>query len=139
MGNSALRMKREIVTDPLSVDDLRSDLKKNISFIKKLGVSRILVLFGFSWGKYIYSGEWEDIEVSVDEIQKMINDAEKKEYGKLGDDNLYITIPEFIARLHYSYETDIHLSYSEKNRFVERVIKRWSSNGWFFGKDKKIL
>jgi hypothetical protein len=137
MEDIALKMKKEIVTDPLSVGDLRSDLKKNISLIKKLGVSRILVLFGFSWGKNIYNGEWQDIEVSVDEVQEMINDAEKKEYGKIGDDNLYITIPEFIARLHYSYETDIHLSYSEKNGFVEKVLKRWSSKGWFFGKDKK--
>ena len=138
MEDIALIMKKEIVTDPLSAEDLRSDLKKNISLIKKFGVSQLFILFGFSWGKHIYDGEWEEIEVSVDEVQKMIDDAEKKEYGKIGDDNLYITIPEFIARLHYSYETDIHLSYSEKNRFVEKVMKRWSSNGWFFGKDKKI-
>ena len=138
MEDISLKMKKEIVTDPLSVKDLRTDLKKNISLIKKLGVSRLSVLFGFSWGKHIYEGEWEDIEVSVDEVQKMIDDAEKKEYGKIGDDNLYITIPEFLARLHYSYEIDIHLSYAEKNEFVEKVLKRWSSNGWFFGKDKKI-
>ncbi|MBN2061992.1 MAG: hypothetical protein JW882_16405 [Deltaproteobacteria bacterium] len=139
MEDIALKMKREVVTDPISVKDLKTDLKKNISLIRKLGVSKLFVLFGFSWGRHIYDGEWKEIEVSVDEMQKMINDAEKKEYGKLGDDNLYITIPEFIARLHYSYETDIHLSYSEKNQFVDIVLKRWSSNGWFFGKEKKVL
>ena len=138
MEDIALKMRKEIVTDPLSVKDLRADLRKNISLIRRLGVSQLSVLFGFSWGKRIYNGEWEEIEVSVDAIEKMIDDAEKKGYGKIGDDNLYITIPEFIARLHYSYETDIHLSYSGKNRFVDKIIKRWSSNGWFFGKDKKI-
>ena len=51
-------------------------------------------------------------------------------YGLLGDDNLYISVPDLEVQLSYTYETDIHLAYASINRFVEQVKNRWDSDQW---------
>lgn len=130
-------MQKEIVTDPLSVEDLWSDLRMNIDMLKQAGVRQVLLLFGFSWGNFIYTAQWKDMAVSVDAVEGRILDAEKKGYGMLGDDNLYVTIPEFKIRLQYSHETDIHISYSESNAFVDALLERWMSNQWFLERPKR--
>lgn len=123
-------MNREIVTDPLEAEDLWSDLRINIEMLNTMGVTKVLLLFGFAWGNAIYQGAWTDIPATPEEVEKRIAQAETEGHGKLGSDNLYITIPKLNARLQYSYETDIHLSYSQSNAFVNAILKRWSSQQW---------
>ena len=123
-------MNTEIVTDPLSVEDLWSDLRSNIQLLTKMQITRVNCLFGYSWGNLIYSGHWHDIPIALNEIEDLILRYQRKEYGLLGDDNLYISVPDLEVQLSYTYETDIHLAYASINRFVEQVKNRWDSDQW---------
>lgn len=123
-------MNRELVTDPLDVDDLWRDLRATIDWLARQGVEEVLVMFGFSWGKHIYEKEWVDLPVRVDALEQRVQEAERRNFGRLGRDNLYITIPQFEARLNYSYESDIHLSHGEDNAFVLAVRQRWQNEQW---------
>lgn len=129
-------MDKNIVTDPLGAEDLWSDFRLNIDLLKKLDIAEVLVMFGFSWGNKIYTGRWQDISMTVSEVETSVVDAESNGFGKLGDDNLYITIPLLKARLTYSYETDIHLAYAEENDFVRKVKARWSKNDWLIESER---
>lgn len=123
-------MNIEAVTDPLSIDDLWDDLHHNIQLLAQMKISRTFCFFGFSWGKHIYEGKWDDIPVERDQITPLIRKYEKLEYGRLGDDNIYITIPELDAKVSYTHEVDIHLSYSTVNPFVRQILDRWESEQW---------
>ena len=132
-------MNREMVTDPLGVEDLWSDLRINLESLKRLGVKEILLLFGFSWGKSIYREEktWHEMPAALDEVEKLIFDAQDKGYGTLGQDNLYMSIHDFDARLQYSNDIDIHLSFGKMNPFVKSVLDRWRANEWFTEKQPR--
>jgi hypothetical protein len=123
-------MNRELVTDPLGAEDLWADLRTNIKLLKTAGYTEALVFFGFGWGKHIYEDQWQDLAMDLDAMEQRIVEAESKGFGSLGDDNLYFTIEALPIRLNYSYERDIHLSYSDENDIVSAIRERWLSQGW---------
>ncbi len=123
-------MNKEIITDPLSPEDLWQDLKNNIKAFKTLEISQVLVLYGFSWGTHFYDGHWTELPVDVDKLEGLLLQAVEKGYGALGHDNLYISIPGFDMKLQYSHETDIHLSFGDDNELVRSICERWKDNEW---------
>jgi hypothetical protein len=123
-------MHIEIVSDPLEPDDLWNDLTANIQLLQTLNIPEVLLLFGFSWGKYIYQDQWQEIPTPTGSIAESIRRFEEVRYGQLSRDNLYLTVPEWQARVQYSYESDIHLSYEKTNPFVDSVMERWTSQRW---------
>ena len=123
-------MNREIVTDPLGVEDLWADLRANIELLKVSGYTAALVFFGFAWGKDIYEGQWKEIPMLLDDLELTVHKAEDKGFGSLGNDNLYFTIEELQLRLNYSYESIIHLSYSEGNEIALTIHRRWLLQEW---------
>lgn len=132
-------MFREMVTDPLAVEDLWDDLRQNLGHLKALGVDQVLLLFGFSWGTFFYKkgDAWDDIPVALDKVEQMIKLAHEKGHGALGHDNLYMSIPQFDARLQYSHDIDIHISFGKMNPFVQAVLDRWTDNQWFLEKQPR--
>jgi hypothetical protein len=132
-------MNREIITDPLDATDLKTDLHQNMALLQDMNIKKVLLLFGFAWGKFIYPGNWEDMAATPVTVEAMVRNVEKKGYGSLGNDNLYITVPTLKIRLQYSYEGDIHLSYSSPDNFVQQVFQRWSKSDWFIESKKKRL
>ena len=50
-------MITEIVTDPLSIEDLWFDLRENIRLLERMRVARVKCLFGYSWGKFRLFGQ----------------------------------------------------------------------------------
>jgi hypothetical protein len=123
-------MHSEIITDPLQGADLRHDLTVNLARMKALGLQEISLLFGFSWGNHIYEKDWKDIPVSPDDAQAMVQRAERQEFGKLGDDNLYLFVKDYNLRLLYSHDADIHLSFGTPNRLVHDILDRWNGMQW---------
>lgn len=120
----------EIVTDPLQGADLRHDLEANLTRMAAMGVHEITLLFGYSWGNHIYEKEWKDLAVSPAEVLALVRKAEKQGYGRMGDDNLYLTVDKFNLRLQYSHEADIHLSFATPNPLVRDILKRWIAMQW---------
>jgi hypothetical protein len=126
-------MIREVVTDPLDAADLWHDLHETIRLTEQLGLRDLRLFFGFAWGKQIYEGRWVEIATSPEQVEPRIADAERRQYGRLGDDNVYIRMPEIDVRVEYSYETVIHLSYAQDNAFVKATLNRWRSSQWLIG------
>ena len=123
-------MNRELVTDPLGAEDLWADLKENVGFLKESGYAEAMVFFGYGWGEHIYEDKWKEVPVPLDDLEARIRDAENKGFGSLGKDNLYFTIEDIPIRLSYSYESVIHLSYSEGSDIASTIKERWLSRGW---------
>ena len=123
-------MQSEIATDPLRGIDLRCDLEANLARLKALGVLEISLLFGFSWGRHIYETQWEELPSSPDEARMLVCRAEKSGSGRLGDDNLYLTVRKYDLRLLYTHEADIHLSFATPNHLVRDILYRWETNQW---------
>ncbi len=123
-------MIREVITDPLDAADLWADLRENLRLIQQMGINEVYLFFGYSWGKHVYAEQWVEIPVHPAQVEQRIIDAEHKQYGSVGDDNLYVRIPDIEVRVEYTYETDIHISYAEENSFVKTVLERWRANGW---------
>lgn len=123
-------MQAEIVTDPLQASDLRNDLKANIRRMTAMGVREVGLLFGYAWGQHVYEKEWKELSVSPEEVHALVRRAEKQGYGRIGDDNLYLTVEKFNLRLQYSHEADIHLSFGTPNPLVRDIIERWTTQQW---------
>ena len=123
-------MHHELVSDPLGAEDLWADLTTNIELLKAAGHTDALVLFGFAWGRHFYKDQWHDLPMALDVLTQRVAEAEAKKWGRLGDDNLYITIEALSIRLHYSHESDIHLSHGDENPVVASIRQRWLSLGW---------
>lgn len=132
-------MLAEIITDPLQGTDLRHDLEVNLARMKALGVTGIWLFFGFSWGNHIYETQWKELPVSTDQAQALVHRAEKLGLGRLGDDNLYITVEKFDLRLQYSHEADIHLSFGAPNRLVHDILDRWRDMQWLCYNQSRAL
>ena len=128
-------MNKEIVTDPLTANDLWSDLKHNVSYLLQQDIKQVHCLFGYSWGNYIYKDCWHDLPIDLENLEALIKRYEALKYGRLGDDNMYINVPELDTRICYSHEADIHLSFSNTNLLVENILHRWDSDQWrLYGK-----
>ncbi len=132
-------MIAEIITDPLQGRDLRHDLGVSLAGMKALGVAEVSLLFGFSWGSRIYEKAWEELPVSPDQAQALVRRAEKQGFGRLGDDNLYLTVEKFNLRLQYSHEADIHLSFNTPNRLVHDILDRWAAMQWLCYNQSRVL
>lgn len=132
-------MNREIITDPLDAKDLKVDLRQNMVLLQEWGIYKILLLFGYAWGNSYYRGIWKDIPVTPGQVENLVTEIEHKGYGALGNDNLYITIPDLEVRLQYSYECDIHLSYSIPDDFVQSIYDRWTAKDWFIESKRRRL
>jgi hypothetical protein len=77
-----------------------------------------------------------EIPIHPAQVAQRIIEAERKQYGSVGDDNFYVRIPDIEVRMEYTYETDIHLSYAEENSFVKTVLERWNANEWLMERKK---
>ena len=132
-------MIAEIITDPLRRTDLRHDLGVNLTRMKALGVAEVSLLFGFSWGKHIYEKAWKELPVAPAEALALVRRAEKLGFGRLGDDNLYLTVGKFNLRLQYSHEADIHLSFNKPNRLVHDILERWTAMQWLCYNQSRAL
>lgn len=115
-------------TKELKRELLLADVDHLIDVCKEYCIDTFTVLFGFSWG--IDYHDWVPQELSVDKLKDEILQAEKMEWGQLGDNDLYITIPKFNLEILYCHHADIHIEYDEENEIVKTIRKSWQDKEW---------
>jgi len=120
----------ELIGCPPHVTAVREDFERFLSEIETCGIGRIELLFGFAWANDIYPGDWEPQWLSAAEIRRVVSEAETRELGAIGSDDLFLTIPELASQRQYCHEADIHLESQAPSAYTESVKRDWIVRGW---------
>jgi hypothetical protein len=122
-------MRREILTYPLSKQDLREELRHFVAFFGGKGVATCRVLFGSAWGIHYYPGkEWSEEEVALTNLITKVEEVEASGIGKLGLDDLFLKVPgmEFL----FCNDSDIHVFFTKHHPDIESFYQRWKTLGF---------
>jgi hypothetical protein len=112
----------------LSRPDLQADLRALLEVAEQEQILSLSVLFGFAWG--IEYRDYEYFDIGPSEILAEVSEAERREVGMLGNDDLVIRDRGEQWEVLYCHEADIHLDYNATCRVVEACLSRWSTMGW---------
>lgn len=89
------------------------------------------VVFGFAWGIEIYEHDWFELELTGSELRDRVATAEAAGLGRIGSDDLYITLPELGVERQYCHEADIHVTAADsRHPYVESERQSWLDKGW---------
>lgn len=73
---------------------------------------------------------WEAWRLSPPEIRRVVADAETRQLGILGYDDLYLVISQLACERHYCHEADVHLNSENPSPYTESVKRDWVTRGW---------
>lgn len=124
-------MQQEIITTVIGRDALRAELVFLTASLPAWGISECSVLFGFAWGNEYYPGNtWDYIRLPAEAVQGEVERVEAIGSGSLGDDDLFVFLPEFGTEFRFCHEEDLHLSYDAPSDLSVFFLRRWSDKGF---------
>jgi hypothetical protein len=127
-------MRYEIIGSPPeknSTSAVREDFDRFLTGLEHSDIRSVSVVFGFAWGMEIYDGDWTKLNLSINELRKRVETAESQNLGRIGCDDLHVTVPELNIEQTYCHETDVHIvADSEANLHLESQRKFWLEHGW---------
>ena len=116
---------------PLPVPELiRNEYDFLIHRSKTEGWKKLRLMFGFAWANDIYEWDWIEEDLGPEEVRDRVAFAEAKTRGKVGSDDLFVTILEHDVRYLFCHESDIHLEGRKRNPFLRDEVRRFRSMGW---------
>jgi hypothetical protein len=116
---------------PPDFETVRRDFDEFVTDLESRPLEKVRVLFGFAWGNVIYEHDWLELDLTGSELRSRVANAEAAGLGKIGADDLYITIPTLGVQRQYCHEADIHVTAADaKHPYVEAERQRWLSRGW---------
>ncbi len=118
----------ECHTKRIGRDALISYVRDFISYFKYIGETSCSVVLGWSWALTYYEKDWLPIEVNLDNLLSFITKIESRGIGKIGKEDLYISIRQIEFKL--CHEGDIHMKFSEKSEATEYFFSKWKSVGY---------
>jgi len=122
-------MKREVLTYPLSEQQVRAELAHVVEFYLAKGATTCRVLFGFAWGnKYYPSNEWFEEDVALINLSAKVAEVEATGLGRIGSDDLYLRMDDLEFR--FCHDSDIHISFIEHHPEMEHFYQRWKMLGF---------
>ena len=125
----------ELVTKSLTPELLWNDLRHFVTIAEKCGHASAEVMFGFAWGLEAGDEGWRDLTVQVSSIAARVEKAEREWEGRLGYDDLYVTVPAAQVRVRYCNDMDIHLSFTAPSSVTKLVLNFWLQNSWILPSD----
>ena|SRR5688572_30839864 len=124
-----ISINREILTHPLSKQQIHEELRHFVEFFSAKGVTTCRVLFGFAWGNEYYpSNEWSDEEIELTNLIKKVEEVEASGLGAVGSDDLFVKVPSM--EFQFCHESDIHISFTEHHPDTESFLQRWKTQGF---------
>jgi hypothetical protein len=124
-------MNHGFVGRPPDAETVRKDFDEFVSELESRPSEKVRVLFGFAWANEIYEHDWLELNLTGRELRSRVAQAEAAGLGRIGSDDLYITLPEFGVERQYCHEADIHVTAADaKHPYVEAERQRWVSKGW---------
>ena len=122
-------MQREVLTHPLSGQQLRDELRYFVQFYSAKGIVSCSVLFGHAWGiNYYPTKDWLEEDVHLSNLLAKVEQVEASGLGRLGTDDLFLKLQglEFL----FCNDSDIHLIFSASHPDVEYFFQRWKQLGF---------
>jgi hypothetical protein len=124
-------MNHGFVGRPPDAEALRKDFDEFVSELESKPSEKVRVLFGFAWANEIYEHDWLELNLTGSELRSRVAHAEAAGLGRIGSDDLYITLPEIGVERQYCHEADIHVTAADaKHPYVEAERQSWVSKGW---------
>ena len=125
-------MRREIVTQPISTEQIHQELVFLVEYFKLLGHTQCEVVFGSAWGIDYYPGnDWHVVQMPLEELIPEVRRVEAAgEWGGLGSNDLYITRPPLDLDFRFCSDSDIHLSFDQPSEITESFYQRWKERGY---------
>ena len=122
-------MEREILTYPITADELNDELAFVAQYFSKKGVENCSVLFGFAWGNEYYStNEWFDEQIALSNLVEKVREVEASGIGKIGRDDLFVNIAGLEFR--FCNDSDVHIYFTEHSDEIEYFYSRWKALGY---------
>jgi hypothetical protein len=122
-------MKREVLTYPLSEQQMREELAHVVEFYLAKSATTCRVLFGYAWGNdYYLTKEWLEEEVALNNLIAKVAKVEATGVGRIGSDDLFLQVDdlEFL----FCHDSDIHISFIEHHPEMEHFYQRWKMLGF---------
>ena len=86
-----------------------------LACLSRHGVTTVSVMFGYDWG------EWEYETVELASLRSRVKEAEARELGWLGTDDLFIKV-ENVVEIQYCHHADIHLRYIQEDHPLTKEL-----------------
>jgi len=109
-------LKYELIGTPPQSDAVaavRSDFEALVHDLEASPSKRVSVVFGFAWGNEIYERDWVALELSGAELRARVAAAEASGFGRVGSDDLHITLPDVGVERTCCHEADVHVIAAE--------------------------
>lgn len=124
-------MNREIVTSVIGADLVRAELSFFARHFQESGQKTCGVLFGFAWGNDYYPGnEWDHVNIPLAKLVEEVERVESLGWGRVGADDLFVTLDELAVELRFCHEADLHLTFQAGAELGEFYFERWSALGF---------
>lgn len=124
-------MSHGFIGIPPNVEAVRRDFDDFVTELESMPSEKVRVLFGFAWGNEIYERDWLELNLTGNELRARVSEAEAAGLGKIGSDDIYITLPALGVERQYCHEADIHVTAADaKHPYVVAERQRWLDKGW---------
>jgi hypothetical protein len=126
-------VKYELIGTPPcdTVQAVRRDFDALLRDLESWPSKRVSVVFGFAWGNHIYERDWLPLELSGAELRARVAAAEASGLGRIGSDDLHITLPDIGVERTYCHEADVHVIAAEgKHPYLGAQRQEWLRRGW---------
>ena len=119
----------EIVTNILTEEQIRQELRDTILFLSQREVKEVEVSFAFTPD----SPELDDVgvhhTVPVPELLSFVAERERTKGFRLGRYDCWIELPRFNAQFRFCNDRDIHVS-SESPEVLDSIRAHWRARGF---------
>lgn len=122
-------MEREILTYPLSTDQMNDELSFMVEYFSNKGIETCSVLFGFAWGNEYYPGnEWSDEEIALKNLIQKVKEVEASGIGRIGRDDLFVKLSGLEFR--FCNDSDLHIYFTSHSEDIEFYYTHWKQLGY---------
>jgi hypothetical protein len=95
-------------------------------------VPEVDILYGTVWGNDIYGfdNDWIPETIHSEEIEKNVEDKITKEYGNIGEDDLFIKIKDENIEILICHERDLHIVYEVVTPTLKLIMNAIEMKDW---------
>lgn len=119
----------ELIITPTPEGNIREEFSRFL-LRAKLEKWELLVMFGFAWGNQIYQSNWIEEQLTPNELEEKVKNAEVNGLGSIGTDDLFIDLINRDIQYTFCHEADIHLTSSHESEFIAAEKRRFLNLGW---------